>query len=332
MPVKKVLYLFGAGATHAEIMSLEADSPSALFRDSNGLLISNVSQRVIKKAQARPWFKNNEDVITSPKGVFNIELLISLFEKNGVSDSHIAYLKKLVREDIRKRLSESRKRKFYLHKGLLELHTQTKESESLLGMISLNYDDVLDEAYEKILGHRPNYCFNSEADVTEPLLKLHGSFNWTNVEIYGKRKNIPIIPIGIDKNYLAPPYNFIWGRAFELLVKCDVLRIVGCSLSQNDTGLVDLLFKAHLERGRKIDVEPIDFQPVNGHHSIRNNYGFLAGIVDPTDIENTLITDPAIYKTDVGNPFKIWLKAKAEKMLSDRVSKTTFLKKCFATL
>jgi hypothetical protein len=132
----------------------------------------------------------------------------------------------------------------------------------------------------------------------------------------------------VNKNYLAPPYNFIWGRAFELLVKCDILRIVGCSLSQNDTGLVDLLFKAHLERGKRIDIQPIDFQPLNGHHQIMNNYGFFPGIVDPVKIEDTLITDESIFKPDVGNPFKIWLKAKAERMLGDNLHQTNFLKKC----
>lgn len=328
MPLKNIVYLFGAGATHAEILTLEGDSPSGIFRDRNGLLISNVSQRVIKEAQRNSWFKKYEDVFTSAKGSFNIELLISLFENNRVPDFHITYLKNLVKEDIIKRLSTSRKKQFYLHKALFELHSKTEERENLLGMISLNYDDVLDEAYGKVFGHRPNYCFTSETSDKKPLLKLHGSFNWKGIEIYGRRKDIPIVPIGINKNYLAPPYNFIWGRAFELLVRCDVLRIVGCSLSQNDTGLVDLLFKAHLERGKKIDIEPIDFQPVIGHHAIRNNYGFFPGIVDPRDIEGTLIPDESILRNDVGNPFKIWLKAKAEKMLGDDIRQTTHLKKC----
>ena len=328
MSLKNVVYLFGAGATHAEILTLEEDSPSGVFRDRNGLLISNVSQRVIKEAQKHRWFKNNEDVFTSAKGSFNIEMLISLFENNRVPDSHIAYLKNLVKKDIRKRLSDSRRRQFYLHKALFELHLRIEERETLSGMISLNYDDVLDEAYGNVLGHSLNYCFTSATGDTRPLLKLHGSFNWRRITIYGRRKDISIVPIGINKNYLAPPYNFIRGRAFELLVNCDVLRIVGCSLNQNDTGLVDLLFKAHLERGKKIDIEPIDFQPLNGHHPIRNNYGFFPGIVDPIEIEETLITDQAIYKSEVGNPFKIWLKAKAERMLGEDIHKTRHLKKC----
>ena len=267
-------------------------------------------------------------MFTSAKGSFNIELLISLFESNRVSDSHITYLKNLVQKDIRKRLSNSRKKQFYLHKALFELHSRIEERENLLGMISLNYDDVLDEAYQKLLGGSPNYCFTSETAEQKPLLKLHGSFNWKGIVIYGRRKDIPIIPIGINKNYLAPPYNFIWGRAFELLVKCDVLRIIGCSLNQNDVGLVDLLFKAHLHRDKQIEIQIIDFQPSSGHHQIRNNYGFFPGIVDPVDIEDTLITDESISKPDVGNPFRIWLRAKVERMLEDDINQTTYLKKC----
>ncbi len=326
----KIVYLFGAGATHSEIINLE-NNPDATFRDNNGLLISNVSTRVMKRAHKKnPWFKKYENVFTSAKGSFNIELLISLFEANQIPDYIISSLKKLVHEDIKKRLSQSRRMKFYLHKALFELHQKIEDRETLLGIISLNYDSVLDEAYEKLFTKRPNYCLTSERDNSLPVLKLHGSFNWNRIKIYGKLKNISIVPIGINKNYLAPPYNFIWGRAFELLEECDILRIVGCSLNQNDVGLIDLLFKAHLEKRKDIKMEIIDFQPKDSNHSIKNNYGFFPGIINPLDIESTLIKDESISNLDVGNPFKIWLKAKAEKMLDSQISETKYLKKCFA--
>ena len=97
---------------------------------------------------------------------------------------------------------------------------------------------------------------------------------WEKITIYGKRTKISIVPLGINKNYLTPPYNFIWGRAYELLVRCDILRIIGCSLSQNDIGLIDLLFKAHDKKSSPLEIQVIDFQPLGGHHQIRNNYGF----------------------------------------------------------
>ncbi len=329
MQQKKIVYLFGAGATHAEIMNLE-DNPDAKFRDNNGLLISNVSTRVMKSAHKKmSWFQKNENVFTSTKGSFNIELLISLFETNQISEKKISTIKLLVQKDIKKRLSDSRKKKFYLHKALFELHKRIEEKEKLLGIISLNYDNILDEAYEKLLGYKPNYCFTSEKIEHMPLLKLHGSFNWSNISLYKKSKDISIIPMGINKNYLMPPYNFIWGRAFELLVKCDIIRVIGCSLNQNDFGLIDLLFKAHLERDNGIEIQPIDFQPLNGHHHMKNNFGFFPGIIDPKDIEETMIADVSISNYDLGNPFKIWLKAKAEKMIGDDVYQTTYIKKLF---
>jgi len=50
MAKKKVVYLFGAGATHAEIINI-VDDPHANYRDKNGLLISNVSRRVMQTAR-----------------------------------------------------------------------------------------------------------------------------------------------------------------------------------------------------------------------------------------------------------------------------------------
>jgi len=150
-----------------------------------------------------------------------------------------------------------------------------------------------------------------------------------DIEIYEKKKTIPIIPIGINKNYLFPPYNFIWGKAFEILIQCDTLRIIGCSLNQNDLGLIDLLFKAHMERNKQITMEIIDFQPQNSHHQIKASYGFFPGIVEPKDIEGTLIADELISNYEVGNPFKIWLIAKGNRILDDEIFKTRYLKKCF---
>ena len=44
---KKIVYLFGAGATHAELQNLDPD----LIEEKSGLLIGNVSSRVIEKAR-----------------------------------------------------------------------------------------------------------------------------------------------------------------------------------------------------------------------------------------------------------------------------------------
>ena len=323
--------MIGAGATHAEIYNLEK-SPSVTFIERNGLLISSVSKRLIREAQGIPGFKKNVESVSSPEGSNNIELLISLYATNQIpsADSKVNTLKKLVQADILTRLSPSRKRRFYLHKALLELHKIIYDKETLLGIISLNYDDIIDEAY-KTCKMNVNYGLTSKDGCKEciPLLKLHGSFNWRRKRIYAKAKTIPIIPLGMNKNYLVPPYSSIWNHALEILVRCDTLRIIGCSLSQNDIGLIDLLFKAHLERGNYFEIEIVDFQKQG--EQIKNNYGFFPKIIKPKDIEGSLVADTEILSEDcVGNPFKIWLKAKGEKMLTDaQKKKTKYLRKCF---
>jgi len=251
---KRIVYLLGAGATHAEMINLQKGL-SVSFLEKNGLLISSVSKRVIKEFRNVQTNLKDIEMVSSQKGSLNIELLISLIQNNNIknADKKATILKELVRRDISYRLTKGRLKRFYLHKALLELHTKTQETEKLLGIISLNYDHVIDEAYKTIFDSEPNYCFYSESPNDIPLLKLHGSFNWRRIKICGRKRTIPIIPLGVAKNYLQIPYNFLWGRALEILAECDILRVIGCSLSQNDVALIDLLFKAHLEKGEDLN-------------------------------------------------------------------------------
>ncbi len=333
---KKIVYLFGAGATHAELTNLYEDlSPRKL-----GLLTTNVSDRVLGKARRRARYLKGVEMVSatsgSLKGVervsgtsgsLNIELLISLIENSKIHgwEYKTQHLKRLVKEDIKSILTPSRTRRFYLHKALFEFHKHviTMTNEAVLGFVSLNYDDVLDQAYEQYYG-KPMYCFSLEQGTptpeTIPLLKLHGSFNWTGKIIRGRRRTIEIIPLGSSKNYLHAPYGFIWNRTLEILIECDTLRVIGCSLSQNDAHLIDLLFKAHLERGQAFDMEIIG--PESTGENIQKNYGFFPAIKRLTEIESGLISEP-----NSGNPFKTWLKYKGTRMLKETIEGTRFLKK-----
>ncbi len=338
---KRIAYLFGAGATHAELITLipTLTSEDKIQRKA-GLLISHVSTRVIARAGlTRHFLKGVEfleprylDGVEIPGGSFgalNIELLISLIENCKVHqwERKTRLLKSLVQKDIQTILSPSRRARFYLHKALCEFHEQsgTKDREEVIGFISLNYDSVLDEAYREFYG-KQNYCFSRESgdELSNhiPLLKLHGSFNWTRgVTIRERIRKIEIIPLGSNKNYLHPPYNFIWSQALEILVRCDTLRIIGCSLSQNDTHLVDLLFKTHLERAPS---DTISIEIINSEESgetIRKNYGFFPGIRTLTKIEN-LVANP-----DPPSAFKAWLEAKADATLGAGVKSTRYLKR-----
>jgi hypothetical protein len=311
--IKKIAYLFGAGATHSELVMLDPDIESK----EQGLLISDVSKRVMFKASLDTSYLRGVEVVSGVGGSLNIELLISLIESSKIHDASnkTEILKKLIQEDIKSALPPSRTRRFSLHKGLLEFHQhkKTKLSEELIALISLNYDNVLDRAYEAILGRGINYCFSKKMDSLTPtmipLLKLHGSFNWNHKQVLEKRRDIDIIPFGSTKSYLHAPYSFIWNRALDILTQCDSLRVIGCSLSANDVHLIDLLFKAQLERHQPFDLEIIAPQPAGDN--IKLNYGFFRKIKTLSDLDV-----PSAGVVGPPNPFKTWLEYKASRILT----------------
>jgi hypothetical protein len=320
---RKIAYLFGAGATHAELLALNPD-----LEKDDGLLISNVSSRVMAKASKERDYFEGIEMVSSPAGSLNIELLISLIENSKIPDwsRKTDLLKKWIREDITSALPPKRTRRFFLHKGLLEFHQhpRTRAKEELIGLISLNYDPVLDLAYAAILGGPINYCFSREMDSPldgkVPLLKLHGSFNWTNQQIFFRRRDIEIIQPGSSKSYVHAPYGFIWNRALDLLASCDSLRVIGCALSANDVHLIDLLFRAHLERRKPFDIEII--APNEAAETIKRSYGFFHNIKVLADMGI-----PSSGPVGPANPFLIWLQYVGERMLTKaEIEATTYLR------
>jgi hypothetical protein len=264
-------------------------------------------------AKLKPRYYKGIESVAGVTGAPNIELLISLIENSKVVHwaNRTALLKKLVEQDIKRILTESRLARFYLQKGVLALHQSDaiKANEELIGLISLNWDDVLDRAYRVIIGAAPNYCFSAAAAATLPLLKLHGSFNWRGVRILGRRRSVEIIPLGSSKTYIHSPYGSIWNRALYVLANCDVLRVIGCSLSPNDIHLIDLIFKAQLERKARFDIEIIASDETG--ERIRDDYGFVGGkIALLTELEG--IPEPAPE-----NPFRIWLRYRADRNVGE---------------
>ena len=61
---QKIVYLFGAGATHAEIANLEPDPQEDTFQRERGLLIGHVSRRVIGIAQSREEYLTDIQMIS----------------------------------------------------------------------------------------------------------------------------------------------------------------------------------------------------------------------------------------------------------------------------
>lgn len=297
-------------------------------------MMSNVSSRVIDQARRDPDYLKGVEMVSGTSGSLNIELLISLLENSKVAgwEDKAKSLKALVQKDILGVLTPDITARFRLHKALFELHRQevVRSQEHVLGLISLNYEDVLDQAHIDVCGQPPDYCLSlktasrSSAD-RYPLLKLHGSFDWrTNgVEVRGKTRQIDIIPLGTSKSYDYAPYVFVWSRAFEMLVECDTLRLVGCSLSQNDTHLIELLFKAQVESSAGFDMEII--APNEAGVRIRETCGFFSRIQTLNEAEGGLVPEPS----PLVNAFKEWLKYKADRMLKEDVPRTRYLKEVY---
>ncbi len=152
---KNIVYLFGAGATHAELINLyPKDFADETFLGNNSLLLSQVSKRVCGNARNAKNISSKIRGLISPAGLSNVELFISLVEKNiKLETDRIAVISRLrtqIEQDITGRLRKFRHKRFYLHKSLLEFHQRNKR-EKLFGIISLNYDHVLDDAYKSIL-------------------------------------------------------------------------------------------------------------------------------------------------------------------------------------
>jgi hypothetical protein len=307
----------------ALLQNIEPD----LVKERTGLLIKNVSSRVIEVARRDEEYLKDVEMVSGTKGSLNIELLISLIESSKIYgwEKKTQLLKKLVRDDIEAILTKSRTGRFYLHKGLLEFHKENliQKSEKLIGLISLNYDDILDQAFKEFYGDA-NYCFSLDADALSsrdiPLLKLHGSFNWSKKKIRGRTRTIEIIPLGASKNYLHAPYNFIWNRALEVLIECDTLRVIGCSMSANDVHLIDLFFKAHLEREKPFEIEIISSDATAD--AIKKDYGFFPKIKKLTELEPELVPEP-----DPPNPFRTWLRHKCLNLLKGRTGSTKYIKR-----
>jgi len=134
---KKVVYLFGAGATHAELVNLEPD----LIREKQGLLIGDVSSRVIERARREKRYLANVGMVSGTSGSLNIELLISLLENSKVHGwaYKTARLKQFVEKDIQAILIRSRTKRFHLHKALFELHSHTRalSQEKIIGLLPI---------------------------------------------------------------------------------------------------------------------------------------------------------------------------------------------------
>lgn len=272
---KKVIYLFGAGATQAVIKDIDLDK---------GLMTSDIQKLISKKYPKR----GIEDTIWHELiTVKDIEHLISVLE----AQYHYATTEKL-RRYYQRALVElaidiSVSDTATLYTVLTDLHMNIPDlDEELLCFITLNYEDILENSIKRHLKCDIDYTILTSRPTKNEnpirVIKLHGSFNWKNsrpvqirsMKSLADRGNALWIPPGVEKRKDNYPFNSLWGKAKDFLLECDILRIVGCSLSRNDWGLIPILYTVQKFNDKtNIEIEIIDYLQTG--QRIKENYSYL---------------------------------------------------------
>lgn len=327
------MYLWGAGATHAEVQYLGAHTVNLLMRD-NDESGEGVATRILGQLPKR-WRSS----FAVDQGT-DIEKLISLLAAGNID----RYTK--LAETIRRLYFSDIRRNLWLAKvlnnpalatGLLSLHADAtfRQREVLTGIITTNHDGLLLVAAQSVHnGVNLGIPFRSD-DVTvattdtPPIVHLHGSFTWTfglplRVSLLSESTTYSPdtvwIPPTIIKESKSYPFNKLAGLAYELLSRqCDVLRVVGSALTQNDWNVLSLLFNAQrhreLTQGAAFRIELV--MPQRAGSEIRTACSYLKNL---TPIGHLSDGDFAAYKEDdlaattseMKNPLFYWLKEKIE--------------------
>ena len=251
-PPKDVVYLFGAGATHACIKSVG---------NPNGLLMSDLNEPLAEELNdlvrdKYPGDENLFELVNTVVGEHTDFEHVITFLDNAPSMLHRQFaedLRKVFEQVLRAKLravkEDESRNPVDLYTALFDLHRLLGDSESIRGILTTNYDSYVEEALEAAgydsvdLGFYTATSSSSSIDRSIKLLKLHGSFDWQDtwpVTVGGSDRTL-WIPPGIQKDKQRYPFNVIWGVAREVLA-CDVLRVVGCKLGGNDWDLISLLF------------------------------------------------------------------------------------------
>ena len=279
----RVVYLFGAGATHGSIKAVKAPT-GLLMRDLAPHLAAEAHSLVTKRPRFRPMQDVVNDIIVDE---VDFEHIITFFEESS-SAVHREFADQLRRifERVLKRQLQRTKRtlkesRLALYAALFDMYNVDGIDERLHGVLTLNYDDYIEAAAKSVCG--VDVDFGIDVGKTRngrvPVLKLHGSFGWEDVWPVRARRNgvaKPLwIPPGIRKVKDRYPFNLVWGRAREVL-DCDVLRVVGCRLGPSDWDLISLLFStrhAHADRRVPYRIEVID-SPRHAEQ-LKRDYAYL---------------------------------------------------------
>jgi len=342
----EVVYLFGAGASHAN---------AKLHGSVHGTIMTELRAHIdplVQELAQRPAFRGHPAIASLANVVItdertDIEQIITFLEASRL-EIHQRFadgLKKIFADVLRRKLAaierELKGIPTDLYCAVLDMHEVPGFSERLRGILTLNYDIFLERAIEHDMGCHVDFGISVNPPVVSgkavKLLKLHGSFGWKDewpIKRGNYRQERLWIAPGIQKEKGRYPFNALWGMARELL-ECDILRIVGCNLGKNDWDLVSLLFTtqyAHRERP-PYRVEIIN-RP-NCAEDIKQQFPQLnaKSLLEIDVIGDQIVGEvsggpPRPFNDFVGkdrsdlierasknpNPFLYWLKQKAEEM------------------
>ena len=327
----RIVYLWGAGATQAEI-TYSYPTPHNLLMGDNDSLGLGVASRILEA------FPEKESDPFRVSGGPDIEKLISLLAASNVSSLEefaVKVRRQYFLEIQRSLVTTDVINTQALANGLLTLHSHTgiRKLEHLAGLISTNHDGLLQSAAQSAYGSLnlgiPFQSCDFKIDVSEstpPILYLHGSFTWKPgipIRVNRLTEQTPYegsqlwIPPSILKESKTYPFNKLIGRAYELLSRhCDVLRVVGASLTQNDWNILSLIFNAqrHLDYFGK-DAFRIELIMPHQHGiEIENSCSYLTNLQpigfltdgDFTGYKEDQMTTPEMMM----NPLAYWMKEK----------------------
>jgi hypothetical protein len=346
MALQRVVYLFGAGASHACVKAVNSGY-GILMRDLNEELAKRLRIAVTNQFSGDAALNDLMNNVVDDRTDF--EHIITFLDDScsRIHKDFAETMRRTFEQVLRDRLTDIQielgDTPDGLYFTLLDMYAVKGFNEELGGLLTLNYDGYLESA----ISRRSDLQLDLGIRLSPPvaltlaplrLLKLHGSFTWAETWPITSVLDVPLwIPPGIQKAKEQYPYNLIWGLARELL-DCDVLRIVGCRVGANDWDLVSLLFTTrHTNRERPpYDIEIIDSPeqakriqsefPYLGAKSLLQieSVGsqiiaeFIGGGPRPYDV----LTPSEVQSLSeaVSTPqnwFRIWLKQKAEAMFND---------------
>ena len=346
----RVVYLIGAGATHACAQRVRSPH-SLLMRGLGPPLSRKVRQLAVNDYSAHPSLNDLVNTVIDEETDF--EHVISFLDESPsrlhrqFADDLRQAFEEVLRDQLKAVSDDGDGNPIELYQVLFDIYNIPNCPEALQGILTTNYDPYIEEALDTVGLGPVDFGFILEdppASGTR-LLKLHGSFDWQDTWPISRGSGDATlwIPPGINKEKQTYPFNILWGLARELL-SCDVLRVIGCRLDANDWDLVSLLFTSmHVHSPyQPYRIEVIDSPLQAKYLKQLFPYLYVQSILEIDEIGRQLVSEwgggrprPFVELTEAEqeavlvsagtsrNWFEEWLRQKAEQLSTDQESLDT---------